>query len=671
MKLLTSISRYLIISLLGALSFVFIRFTEYAMSDATQLHTDGNTFLWKYSIHYDLFFAIKFSILCLPLFLVTQLFDRTQRFGILLYKVLWSVLLILTTLLTYFFLASHYLLSEVIFQYSWEELMHIIRIDSNAGSGRFWILYLLIPLGIGTLFLVPISLVKTKKWILITLSCIYLLSVLIISKNWKKDGKALSHFESQYAYFLGTCKANYFLTSCIVASKENKNVSSKELKRAIVSYQNDISNRKFTSIEYPLVHEAEFSNVLGPYFKKSAKKPNIVFIISEGLSAGFSGLHPTSQSITPFIDSLAKNGLYWSNFLSNCNRTFGVLSNTLGSLPNGTKERGFQNFDGTNYYVNQYPNHKSLLTELKGNGYHSSFLYGGWSYFDNMKSFMLQQNVDDFIDQFGFDSTKYLAPWKRKPKGLCWGYDDYSLVNQWLDHSKKIKTPYISTLLTLTMHDPYNLTPKRYTTKSFIQKRLKRMHLEKSQYSTSNPLILASIFYYEDAVKELIYRYRKRADYENTIFILFGDHFSFVSYLNNPLDIYHIPFIIYSPLIKKPKQFNAVSTHLDIAPSLVALLKGNYNMKFDNKTHYLGTGLDTSSVFQSSKVVPFNPYNKSSYPYYLFGKYIVNEEGVFEILKDLKVRKVFSKSIIKRVTEHLKNYKIIDRYVCEKNKLWR
>ena len=122
-------------------------------------------------------------------------------------------------------------------------------------------------------------------------------------------------------------------------------------------------------------------------------------------------------------------------------------------------------------------------------------------------------------------------------------------------------------------------------------------------------------------------------------------------------------------MIKKAKQFDAVSTHLDITPSLTALLRGNYNMKFSPTSHYLGSGLDTSSTFQSKKIVPFNPYNKNSFPYYLFEKYVVTDEGVFEILKDLQLKKVHNKKEIARVQKHLKNYKMIDRYVCEKNKI--
>jgi phosphoglycerol transferase MdoB-like AlkP superfamily enzyme len=669
MKFLRSIVQYFSITLLGALTFILVRYLEYFLTDPSLLTEDSLSFLWKYSIHYDVFFAFQCSILFLPIFLLIELTSKFSGIASTIYKIFWSLLLTLNVLLTYFFLSSHYLLSEVIFHYSWEELMHIIHIDSDSSGKSYWLLYLLIPLSIGIYFWLTKKIKTNSKIVLYSVSILYLFIVLIITKNWKNDGKEVSHFDNQYAYYLGTSKPNFFLSSIYTSFQEKRDVSFEELSQAIISYQKDFKNREFTSLEFPLLHKSEFNNVLGPYFSKSKQKPNIVFIISEGLSAGFCGLHPTTQSLTPFIDSLARNGLYWSNFLSNCNRTFGVLPNVLGSLPNATMERGFMNFDGSDNYSMRYPKHSSLLTDLKKNGYQTSFHYGGWGDFDNMKSFVIHQEIDQYVDQTLFDSSKYLAPWKRIPKGLCWGYDDLSLFNQWFDNSKKIKSPYVSTLLTLNMHDPYNLSPKSYTNKKAVLARLKSMQLEKSHYSTQDPLILGSIFYYEDALKKLINTYKKRADYKNTIFILFGDHYSFVSYLNNPLDVYHIPFIIFSPLIKQAKQFDAVSTHLDIAPSLTALLRGNYQMKFSNTSHYLGSGLDTSSTFQTKKIVPFNPYNKNNYPFYLFEKYVITQEGVFEIFKDLQLKKVNDKKKIASVQKHLKNYKMIDRYVCEKNKI--
>ena len=650
---------------------LLIRYTEYFLCNSNLTNIHSQNFLWKYCIHYDVFFAFKFSLIILPLYLISASFPKIQRAGILIYQILWSLIITLTCLLTYFFLASKYLLTEVVFHYTWAELMHIVNIDSNANNDFYWTIYLLVPLGIFLIFIIPSKIKLTHKKVLITLSTLFLLIVLIISKNWKKDGKELSHFENQYAYYLGTCKTNFFLSSCITALKEKRITTDKEVTQAIISYQQSFKNRKFTSIEYPLIHNLEDENVLGPYFIKSTKKPNIVFIISEGLSAGFSGLHPTVKSLTPFVDSLAKKGLYWSNFLSNCNRTFGVLPNVLGSLPNGTMERGFMNFNGNDFYNQQYPNHTSLVRELKNNNYTTAFMYGGWGDFDNMKSFLTQQNFDILIEQGNFDSLKYLSPWKRIPKGFYWGYDDHALVGQWFDKLTKINSPYLSVLLTLNMHEPYNITPKKYTNKTFVKTRLNKIYKGKNPYINSDPLVLGSIFYYEDALKKLIYTYKKRKDFNNTIFIIFGDHYSFTAYLNNPLDIYHIPFLIYSPLITKPKQFDAVSTHQDIAPSLNALLKNNFGLNFPSTNHYIGTELDTNSTFRSKKIVPFNAYNKNNYPYYLFGKYILTDEGVFEIKKNLQLTKVTSPTIIKNVKNHFHYYKIVDRYVCEKNKIWR
>jgi uncharacterized sulfatase len=549
-------------------------------------------------------------------------------------------------------------------------LTHIIRIDSNSSNKNLWLLYLFIPLGYFLVFWISKKLKSINKVLLIVISVLFLFVGLVILKNWKKNGKELSNFENQYAFYLGNNKINYFISSCIIAYNEEKIITNKQLKSAISSYQESFRNRSFLSRKYPLLHTIESENVLGPYFPKSKTKPNIVFIISEGLSGGFSGMHPSSKSLTPFIDSLAKKGLYWSNFLSNCNRTFGVFPNVFASLTNGTLERGFMNFDGTELYTKRYPDHNSLLQELKKNGYTNSFTYGGWGDFDNYKNFMKAQNIDYFYDQTNFDSTKYLAPWKRKPTGFYWGYDDHSLINQSFDNLKKIKSPYVNILLTLNMHDPYNLIPTRFTAKKYIQQRLKALHLDKSMYAEQDPAIIGSIFSYEDAVKQLIYRYKKRKDFKNTIFILFGDHYSFVSFLNNPLDVYHVPFIIYSPLLKRVKQFPAVSTHLDITPSLQILLRDNFNISISSKNHYIGNGLDTTSHFKCDKIQPFNCYNKNNYPYYLYKNYIVCEDGIYQIKQHLRVQKITNQTLIRHIKKHVSDYKIIDRYVCKKNKLW-
>lgn len=86
-----------------------------------------------------------------------------------------------------------------------------------------------------------------------------------------------------------------------------------------------------------------------------------------------------------------------------------------------------------------------------------------------------------------------------------------------------------------------------------------------------------------------------------------------MSSLNSPLGIYHVPLIIYSPLIKEHAIFKGVSTHLDIAPSLIALLQGNFGLQFSEQKQWLGQGLDTCKSFRCDRIAPLNLYS-SDYP---------------------------------------------------------
>lgn len=106
------------------------------------------------------------------------------------------------------------------------------------------------------------------------------------------------------------------------------------------------------------------------------------------------------------------------------------MPNALASLPPGTVERGFMNFNGSEKFGKLYPNHNSLYKELKNNGYHSSYYYGGWGYFDYMQLFVNEQGTDVFFDDTNFDSTKYISPKKIDPNTFCWGYDDASMFSQ-------------------------------------------------------------------------------------------------------------------------------------------------------------------------------------------------------------------------------------------------
>jgi uncharacterized sulfatase len=116
---------------------------------------------------------------------------------------------------------------------------------------------------------------------------------------------------------------------------------------------------------YPFMHTDSTPDVLSAFFNTSARPPNIVVIMVEGLGRSFSNDAAEFGSFTPFLDSLSKHSLYWDNFLSEGGRTFAVLPSMLASLPFGEK--------GMLALGENMPPHISLMNVLQHNGYHTSF----------------------------------------------------------------------------------------------------------------------------------------------------------------------------------------------------------------------------------------------------------------------------------------------------------
>ena len=136
------------------------------------------------------------------------------------------------------------------------------------------------------------------------------------------------------------------------------------------------------------------------------------------------------------------------------------------------------------------------------------------------------------------------------------------------------------------------------------------------------------------------------------------------------MGIYHVPLIITSPLIKKPEIFKGVSTHLDIAPSLIALLQGNYGLKFNAEKHWLGKGLDTSKTFTCDRVAPLNLYS-SDYPHFLYHDYLLTQDALYKISDNLNASVVSDPALIEKINKFASDFKAIDKYVCDSNRVWR
>ncbi len=86
--------------------------------------------------------------------------------------------------------------------------------------------------------------------------------------------------------------------------------------------------------------------------------------------------------------------------------------------------------------------------------------------------------------------------------------------------------------------------------------------------------------------------------------LLTGDHRMPEIPMSTKIDRYHVPLIIYSPLLKQNKHFASVSSHLDITPSLISFLSHQYHFPMPSEATWLGSGLDTATAFRNIHAYP-------------------------------------------------------------------
>ncbi len=339
---------------------------------------------------------------------------------------------------------------------------------------------------------------------------------------------------------------------------------------------------------YPFLHAERTPDTLGPLFRRAGAPPNLVFIIVEGLGRSFSGPGARQGSFTPFLDELAGRSLYFENFLAGQGRTFGVLTTVFGSLPFGEQ--------GLAALGERMPHHSSLLSVLKSQGYGLRFYSGSNVEFDNEGSFLRRQGVDTIVSERDFGHGAQRAN--------DWGYADRDLMQLALRREAETKArPSVSIIQTTSMHTPFSFPGKEDYLRR-VDRHVARLGLRERPEYRSQREIFASILYTDDALRLFFEQAAQLPGYDNTVFVITGDHRLPELPMDTRIERYHVPLIVYSPLLKKPAAIKSVSSQFDIAPSLLAWLSKDYGLKTPQQVTWLGTGLDTERSFRNLHALP-------------------------------------------------------------------
>lgn len=583
---------------------------------------------------YSIGYYSKMIIPLLLFFLIGCVFS--YKLSSLIIRTFLSVILLISCVLISYYSVARIPLDRVVFIYSFSEIIEIL---ASSQKPPLWIYCFVV--GIPILFYIysTKTIIENKR--ICAIVGIFLICGIFISQPKPSKFKQIEH------YYISENKIVYLLKSFNLQNLNNNVVlDNEDRKKAVELIKKAFPNLEFIDDRFPFLHKDNTQDVLSPFFRLQKDKPNIVIIIVEGLGREFSGENSIVPSATPFLDSLSEHSLVWTNCMSTSQRTICALPSILGALPFG--KSGFMN------YKEGAPDFYSLLSISHNNGYFNSFFYGGWLCFDDMCHFLHLNNIDNYLDMSQYDSVTQRNNW-----GL---YDDYVFQEAIKSINFIKEQPRIDIYLTLTTHDPFEYPKEEYFCKRYDE------FLQKASFNLEPKLRreYASYIYLDESLRKLINLYKKKPSFDNTIFLITGDH-DFCTW-RSPLICHNVPLIIWSPMLIRNKKMKALVSHRDITPSLLALLKNNYTYTTPKEVSFLNQGVDTSLNYQSKTFSPLMDVGRNLYAFIYNDLFYCNNETfkIQEIDSRLNLTKTTNKT---ELIDFFEAYKKLDLYVCENNTL--
>ncbi|MBP6671893.1 MAG: sulfatase-like hydrolase/transferase [Bacteroidetes bacterium] len=635
-RLLYSAQPFVVVNILASFLFAGVRIYELASVLQTIADASSPMGILLQSVISEMLFIFCCMFILSLLYQLLVMFLST-RIAITIHCVLLFLILAASFGLTQYFTITMIPLSTDLYGYSWDDIVETV--SASGGITITTVLSLILLAAVVTSLPLLAKRLPTPKPFV---QFFYAAALLAFPLQWLLAPEP-SDFKREVEYSIVRNKMSHFVSasfSYVVRTTFTGTVQSDS--------------------DFPFLHTDPYPDVLGAFMEPSSERPNFVVIIVEGLGSSFVN-GGSYQGFTPFLDSLAGQGLWWMNFLSTTGRTFGVLPSMTASLPFG--EKGFMELG------EKMPDHQSLFTLLQDQGYRSSFYYGSQSAFDKQRIFLERQQVKHIIDDRSFQ-----PPYEKSPAnegGFSWGYADDDLFKRSLEELTTASSgSRLDVYLTISTHEPF-IPPNAERYRRLFEERLSAMQLsvdENEDYRRFKD-IFASLLYTDNALRNFFEAYRQRADYNRTIFIITGDHRLIPVPMATKIDRYRVPMIISSPMIDRPSVFQSVSTHADLVPTLLGFLRQNYSMKFPEQSHWIGSAFDTVREFRNVRSRAFMPF-KGEISDYLDGQYFLSGSRLFKVTKGLSIDEMINDSVRTVLEAKRAAFIAANMYVVSNNKLY-
>lgn len=414
-------------------------------------------------------------------------------------------------------------------------------------------------------------------------------------------------------------------------------------------------SNSYSDPEYPLLHKSAASDFPGSMFRAFSKAPNLVLLIVEGLGDDFIHSYHGIE-LMPFLSRLKEESLYWDRCFTLGERSFAAVPSLCGSLPYGNK--GFTLAD-------ELPRHLSLLSVLNAVDYHTSFFYGQGAWFHKKDRFF-RYNQADLI----FDKSNFSSRYEKIVTGddqFFWGYNDRDLFDQSLQVIDTLpEASHFICYFTGSSHSPFRI-PDRELYDQRYASLLKEVECKADlAFLKRYQPYLQSLLFVDDALHAFVDSLKQLRGFEETVFVITGDHPMSEVPLDNRLKKYHVPLLIYGEGLRQHATFHQPVSHLDLYESLLDLVSPYVDALPEFSTA-LGGRLNGDEHASERCFAFMNGERKIEELYY--NNFFLSDDKLYEVDEQFHLLPSGNKRFKALLKEKLDVFKHTNHYVCSENKL--
>jgi len=355
--------------------------------------------------------------------------------------------------------------------------------------------------------------------------------------SFQSNLAASEAYSSEYGFInmLGLNPAYTFTQSYVNSKTDAKNVRFMGAGEAVRNVQQYLHIPAAQEFDSPIARQVAFPDT-------AVSKPNVVLVIMESMSASKMGRYGNPNHLTPFMDSLATQGMTFDSIYTAGIHTFAGVYATLFS--NQVVKR--------KHPLDKVVPMAGIASNLKQHGYSTTYFTTHEKGFDNVNAFLKANDYDRIVSQDDYPADRILSA-----LGVPDDYLYEHAVGE-MDKLNQTGKPFFTAIMTGSDHGPF-VIPKYFRPKH------------------SDPM-LGVVEYVDWSVRRFLNMASKKPWFDNTIFVFLADHgTSLDKRYDMPLSYLHSPLIFYAPkLLGAPQTKTQLGSQVDVFPTIMGLLKLPY-----------------------------------------------------------------------------------------------